>query len=82
MTREELEEIRRKGYTWTVWKTGCMAAANTVPALVDEVQRLRSALEFYAEPCNWSNTEWGTPAVPPAYVDEGERARKTLGGAA
>jgi hypothetical protein len=58
-------------------------AANTIIRLTAEVERLRAALEFYANPENWVSVwdhQFKMMAQEPVYRDEGNKARAALSG--
>jgi hypothetical protein len=50
----------------------------------NEVERLRSALEFYGNPDNWKSGGWDHQfrmmSPEPVYIDKGDKARAALGG--
>jgi hypothetical protein len=50
-----------------------------IEQLTEKVERLREALEFYADPETWDIDDWGIKAVNSAeYADSGMRAREAL----
>ena len=46
------------------------------------IRELEAALQFYADPENWGNDDWGMRAViqPPEYANAGQKARDALAG--